>query len=285
MPTESPAKIEAGADRFSREIEFYYAGESRCEAGHAWGPLGRDHYVLHLIVSGRGIFGVNGREERLGAFDCFLIRPGVKTCYRADDTDPWHYRWVGFNGLLAEKLVAAGGFPPTVRTASGEAHFDELQACFQQLAEACRRPEPARELGGNGAIYLIFSLLARCNSDGTAPVRESDGDRKAWYVRRVMNFIERNYVSAELSVEDLARRAGINRSHLARIFRQTINLSPTAYLASYRIRKACELLESRPDLRIKEIACSVGYRDPLFFSKEFRKLKGIPPQEFRKRNG
>ncbi len=279
MHTESHITINAGIPPISADLEVFYSGEEHCLPNHSWGPMVRDHYVLHWVTSGGGLFVSGNFRVELNAGSCFLICPGAKTYYRADAAAPWHYSWVGFNGLKAGAVVAAVGFSPENPIAKHVGDKSKLQQYFTLLVQAESMTETSREFCRLSALYGIFAELSGTDSGKINPAA---GTREA-YIRRIMEYIERNYAKDTISAVDLARHVGIDRSHLARIFRQTMNTSPTGYLISFRIRKACELLTSRPDLSIKEIAYSVGYRDPLFFSRIFRQHKGLPPVEYRQR--
>ncbi len=70
-----------------------------------WGPGVRDHYLIHLVVAGKGVYQVNGAAYNLQEGDLFLAKPNQLITYAADETDPWEYYWVGFNGACANKLV------------------------------------------------------------------------------------------------------------------------------------------------------------------------------------
>jgi len=280
MFTMSPAKIHIDQERLVRELESYYSGEQVCSSGHEWGPAIRDHYVLHVIFSGNGRFRCGDRETTLGAGDFFLIRPGVKTWYRADPEQPWRYRWVGFNGLRAGELLNAAGFDPDLPAGTGIAGLPEAEACFEQLATAERMSSAAGEFTSVAALYQLLALLAAALPPKNA---QPSADIRIDYIRRVMDLVERRYADETLSVDDLAAAAGINRHYLARIFHEYLNTSPTGYLAAFRMRKAAELLRDPPELSIKETAFSVGYRDPLFFSRMFRKFHGMTATAFRNR--
>ena len=83
-----------------------------------------------------------------------------------------------------------------------------------------------------------------------------------------------------IKINYIASYIGINRSYLTHIFKKNINISPQDFLVNYKIDKACELLNST-DLSIKAIAASVGYTDPLTFSKIFKKQTERTPLEYR----
>ena len=77
---------------------------------HSFGPAKRSYYLIHYIVSGKGVYQQNGKTHTLQAGDLFLIRPGETTFYQADEKDPWRYYWVGFLGSEADALLTSSGF-------------------------------------------------------------------------------------------------------------------------------------------------------------------------------
>ena len=63
-------------------MAVYSCGVQRCAAGHSWGPAIRDHYLIHYIVSGRGVFSVKGNEYNLSVGDGFLVVPSCVDVYK-----------------------------------------------------------------------------------------------------------------------------------------------------------------------------------------------------------
>ena len=80
------------------ELSIFNCGHEYCEPGHTWGPGVRDHYLIHLVVAGKGVYQVGGVSHTLQEGDLFLAKPNQLITYAADETDPWEYYWVGFNG-------------------------------------------------------------------------------------------------------------------------------------------------------------------------------------------
>ena len=76
---------------------------------------------------------------------------------------------------------------------------------------------------------------------------------------------------------------GISRSHLYRLFMKHISMPPNEYLTRYRIQKASLLLEAS-NLSVGEAAYSTGFSDQLYFSRVFKKYKGISPSQYSKRS-
>jgi len=73
---------------------------------------------------------------------------------------------------------------------------------------------------------------------------------------------------------------GLSASHLRSLFAAELGVSPIAALQTQRTREARRLLAGG-SLTVKEIARQVGYEDPLYFSRAFRKRVGMSPMEYR----
>ena len=76
------------------ELSIFNCGLERCAPGQTWGPGIRDHYLIHLVVSGKGIFEVGGRTWEVSEGDLFFARPSQLIRYTADEQQPWEYSWV-----------------------------------------------------------------------------------------------------------------------------------------------------------------------------------------------
>ena len=72
---------------------------------------------------------------------------------------------------------------------------------------------------------------------------------------------------------------GVSRSHLYRVFMLNVGKSPIDYLTEYRINEACKLLRAG-NLSIAEVAISVGFFDQFYFSRVFKRAKGMPPSKY-----
>jgi AraC-like DNA-binding protein len=107
------------------------------------------------------------------------------------------------------------------------------------------------------------------------------GDTHQTYVDNALRYIQYNYAS-NIGVADIARYVGISRSQLYRAFLQDFGVSPHAYLQTYRINEACSLLRD-PAYSVAEVAGSVGFNDPLYFSRVFKSIKDVTPSDYQKK--
>ena len=95
-----------------------------------------------------------------------------------------------------------------------------------------------------------------------------------------IQFIQENY-SRPLKLADAAEKAGLSSAYFSTVFKKETGKSFSEYLTDLRVERAKELLGDR-DVRISEVCEIVGYPDPNYFSKIFRKAVGMSPEKYRK---
>ena len=98
-------------------------------------------------------------------------------------------------------------------------------------------------------------------------------------LERTLQFL-RDRVDASLTVAEMARRVDLSVTHFARQFRQHTGFSPMDYFIHLKMQRAARLLTLTP-LTVKQVAARVGYDDPYYFSRLFRKIMGAPPTDYR----
>lgn len=258
----------------SVDLFLCYCGSENCTPSYSYGPAIRPQYLIHYIIDGEGSYTVNNTTYKLKKNQGFLICPTVLTYYEADKDNPWSYMWVGFNGVKAQTYL-------------NYANLNEENPIFEYSKDDClknyisemlklKERDHSNELKLEGLLYFFMSALAENRKDS---YNIKSYKSTELYLEKSIEFIENNY-SNNVKINDIASYIGINRSYLTNIFKKNINMSPQEFLVNYKIDKACELLNST-DLSIKAIAASVGYTDPLTFSKIFKKVTGNSPKNYR----
>ena len=99
---------------------------------------------------------------------------------------------------------------------------------------------------------------------------------------RVFKFVVENAGNPELKIEDISNEIGMSRSVLYNKVKATTGMTPVDFVRHIRIKKACEMLRTTNDT-LTSIAFAVGFTDPKYFSKVFKKETGIVPTEYRNR--
>ena len=260
----------------SVDLYLSYCGIEECDPGHYYGPMIRTEFLLHFIISGKGSYTAGGNTYQLKKNQAFLIYPNESTFYQADNEEPWTYIWIGFNGAKAETCLKYAGFRRD--NLVNEFYNEEvLVDCVNGMLSASQLTY-ANDLIREGYLLKFLATLIQEKHPVEDSINNYDYPIHV-YVEHAMEFIDHNYFN-NIRVNDIANYISINRSHLTKIFKAVLNMSPQQYLVNYRINKACALLKNTTH-SISTIASMVGYEDPLTFSKVFKTFQGESPKSFR----
>lgn len=99
-------------------------------------------------------------------------------------------------------------------------------------------------------------------------------------VREVIHYIKNHYSDCSLSSGSIAKEISVSPNYLSKMFRQEFGMTITEYITEIRISEAVSIIEESENISITELAYSVGYNDSFYFSKIFRKQKGISPSDY-----
>lgn len=264
----------SSADKEGYDLIVYQCGMEKCKAGHSYGPAIRDHFLIHHVLSGSGTFYVDGKSYQLEKNQGFLICPDVVTYYEASTEDPWVYAWIGFKGIKAEPYLKQANLTRTTPVFYYEGDF--LAKCLVDIIES-KKLKYGCDLRIQGFLSIFLSELIEKSGKET----DTGSNYKDIYIKKMIQFIETNY-SRHITINDIAQHIGLNKNYFSAFIKENLGISPQAYLIKYRINKACFLMENR-SLTISDIARSVGYEDPLGFSKIFKQAKGLSPKVYREK--
>ncbi|HEY5981534.1 MAG TPA: helix-turn-helix domain-containing protein [Microlunatus sp.] len=250
-----------------------------------WRPSGTEDWLLLSTVDGAGRIGVAGHPDLIAEpGDVVIIRPGVPHDYGTGPsatgpsaTGPdrrWSLQFAHFHPR-PEWLAWLDWPQPVpgvllVRTA-GEARRRIREALL--AADSFGRSD-LRQATMFGVNALEAALLWCTTSDPGAGRLDP----------RVLAAMEdmASSLAQPITVAELARRADLSSSRFAHLFATQVGVSPMRYLERQRMRLAEQLLDLSPRT-VAEIARTVGYQDPLYFSSRFRAYTGLSPTAYRRR--
>ena len=255
-------------------LSIFATGREECAPGHHFSHVFRDRFLLHYIVSGKGIFRTGGREYTLGKGNIFFIGDNFGY-YEADMEEPWTYIWINFSGETAEQFlerVGLGEKSPVYKTLAP----DEVESCFEDILKI---DEEENDFLVYSRLFYLLGTIQRTNAAGDEYI---SGTGKQ-YVSQCLDFIHINYYR-DIDTRDMCAFVGLEYSYLFRLFKEHTNSSPGKYLAEYRLSRAAYLLKNT-DMNITETANAVGYKDRAAFSKAFSRCFGISPKQYRAAQG
>ena len=101
-------------------------------------------------------------------------------------------------------------------------------------------------------------------------------------IKTVLTYISDNYQN-KIYISDLARQVNLNEQYFCRLFKKAIGRPPIAYINEYRIKQSMRLLENT-DIAVTDVCLECGFNHLGNFMKEFRKLTGTTPLQYRKKS-
>lgn len=241
-----------------------------------WRPKGRRDFQLLYIASGKAHFYFEGAEDEtiVSAGHVVLYRPREPQKYVYYGEDQTEVYWVHFTGGNVTNILRSYGFEDDKKVfycgsdlayqQLFRAMINELQLCRDSYSEMLE-------------MYLrqIFIYLQRYfkNTLLTQNVHMIE------IIDNAMSFFNVHY-NEPISIEAYACGQNVSTSWFIRNFRICTGFTPMQYIISKRLQNAETLLRN-PNYNISEIARIVGYENALYFSRLFKKEKGLSPSEYR----
>lgn len=254
------------------DLELYYFGTQQCRPGESWGPGIKTQYKLHYIHSGKGYLKTGDMEYEITEGQMFACYPNEVVYYRADEQDPWRYSWVAFNGLNSELYLERANISK-INLVIDCPNKEIVESAYNQIL-SIGNADANKDLSYIGYLYLILSsIITRSHHEvGSGSAKD--------YVKEAVKYIKTNY-SQPINISDISNSLNLDRKYFSKIFKEQLKMPPNEYLITYRLMKACELMDNT-NLTIAEIAATVGYDNQFSFSRVFKKYKQISPSDYRK---
>lgn len=260
------------SQKSASDLALYSAGSEPCLPDQGYGPIYRSYHVVHFVTAGSGELRIDDLVLPVAAGDAFVIPAGRVSLYRASHETPWTYSWINFLGMSATHYVSEITRSAPDRYVVHGLECDRYATLIQGVMGL--EGEPTTQfLRGNS---LLLEILAELLED--VGFRE-ERDRADTLMDEVRFYLDMNY-SKDLRLADVARRFAVSPDHLSRSFREEFGVSPKRYLMDLKFQKARGLLETT-DLPVSVIARSLGFSDPLAFSRAFHRRYGLSPTAHR----
>lgn len=159
-------------------------------------------------------------------------------------------------------------------------HCESLK-CIEEAYYAYSKEEFGYELIVREKLSHMWYLIIK-NMESSLLQQNQHEDQNIIRVKVMLDFIHNHY-SQQLSLNEIASLVNISERECLRCFQRNIGITPIQYLLKYRISLAASLLENT-NIPITEICTKVGFDNPSYFSKIFKRFMHITPSEYRKKH-
>ena len=230
--------------------------------------------IFIYCAHGRGWCGLGGQRHELEAGDLLVVPPGSPHMYGADEKHPWTIPWVHVTGANLHFFLHELGVSlehPVVYLGEDP----QLLALFEEVLAVLEHGyAPSQLLYASQALAHLLGVMIwhrqqkwRGDPDPRQKINQSIAYMK-------------QHLAKPLRVSTLAALGNLSPSHYTALFKQHTDYAPIDYLIRLRMHRACQLLDTTK-LPVKEIAASLGYDDPFYFSRVFKMVNETSPAAYR----
>jgi AraC-like DNA-binding protein len=232
-----------------------------------------DHFVIGLIGAGLQTF-----ERRSETFvtppgSLMLINPGEPHTGRAAAADGFSYLALYPEAADLERFQEGADLCPRGALAFRDTLVDDpvLHAWLWSLGYG-EAPDPLAQ-----ETRFVLAMRELLRRHGTCDVRRTGPARARRELRLARDYLHA-HLEARVTLEDLARAAGLSPYHLARLFRTAYGLPPHQYLEGLRVRRAADLI--RAGLPLAEAALASGFASQSHLNRSFKRILGVTPAAY-----
>ena len=232
-------------------------------------------YEIYYMVSGRCQYLIDEREYEINMGDVVFIPEGVvhKTKYG----EAPHRRLLiecsahFIPDALKEKMTS------TVFLCRSSRETQQIYELLQKIEKEYEKDDYLTPESLKSYMSLLFVTLAR--SKNTIGL----GETKNPIISKAVSYIKSNF-NSDITLSDVAKAHFISSEHLSRTFKKEMGVGFSDFVTMVRLQNAENMLKSQDDKSISEIAYSCGFNDSNYFSDKFKKVYGISPLKYSKKN-
>ncbi|WP_346839480.1 AraC family transcriptional regulator [Microbulbifer sp. SAOS-129_SWC] len=241
-------------------------------AGHHMIRDHHDDYLLLFCETGIGELEAGNFCGSVENGDVVVLPRGLPHRYRADDANPWTIFWCHFRGGLADAFLAHAGLTRSMPLLKGVAE-PALKSSFKSLLSIARTGYgKAAFVHSANQLRQILTLLAR--------LQKKRAQRQKGFDYEVIRNYMRDNLDQMLSLEELAALCNLSKYHFAHKYKELTGYAPLQHFIHMKVERACFLIDSTR-FSVAQISFQLGYDDPLYFSRVFKRVTGLSPSKYR----
>lgn len=230
------------------ELLYFYSGKCRCTVnGSSFDVAAGD-----LVIANSTEIHSFDAKERV-RYECILLFPAF-------------FSDVEFPSVILKNRVRGDGF---------------VRECIEKMKAERESYTEGSDMMIKSHAYALMAYLLRCYTDERlTPEKYGERGARKRKINEILEYVSSHY-SEKISTARLAEACYMSEEHFCRLFKRTVGKTVTGFLMEYRIEKASVLLR-RTDESVTAVADSVGFDDVNYFSRSFKRIKGVTPSEYRR---
>ncbi|MDB5001068.1 MAG: transcriptional regulator, AraC family [Mucilaginibacter sp.] len=236
---------------------------------------GCDDNILIYCLKGKGYYLIDKKKFEVMPNQFFML-PATDAYMRywADDEDPWTIYWVHFTGDDIKKFNSSLNInilKGPIQIPFNNKALDIWLNIYQNL-----------EMGYSienlcNATFCLYNFIATFLFPDKHIVSEHT-ENEDIITATIIHM--KNNIEKKMTINEMAGKQKLSSSHFSNLFRKATGMPPMDYFIHLKMQKACQFLYAN-EAKIKTIAMDLGYEDPYYFSRVFKKYMGMSPEQYK----
>lgn len=248
-------------------IYLHKLGDMICAKGFSNQQISSS-FAIHFITGGTGSFKTIDQTYEVSSGDLFMFFPGHFYQYAIRNCSRWDYIWINMGGSNLLNILNDLGFnhqKPLIQNVNQELLKSLLNSCKSGLGYSTPLQSSPIQLAWSTIEYLEKTKIE-------TPSHLDLAEQVKWLID--------NDSYNSITINELADQLEYTRATIYRLFKDKYGISPKDYIDKIKIEKASDMLLNT-SCPIKEISFSLGFSNPNYFARAFRKHTSVNPKEFR----
>jgi len=255
-----------------QKLAIIFGGFEKCEADFEIKRKSYPYYVIEIPTKGKCLLKIGNHEYELKKGYIGAFAPGIPHHYKCDKNNPMEHIFIAFTGSEISRLFKKSGFDKgkVMKLLKPADIFYLIEAILKKGLE---KTSISHELCCSYLKTLLLeqgAILALTDKIDSISVNT---------YRHCRRYIDENFSTIFLPSE-VAEKCGINTRYMSRLFKKHASITPHEYIMRLKLNKAANLLLVS-SLSVKDIAEMIGFIDPFHFSRNFKKIHGLSPRDYR----
>lgn len=234
-------------------------------------PEGCESTIVICCVAGGGWFYTDERGRKTAGPGSLIVIPGsTPHTYGADGEKPWSIYWLHVQGEHTGSFLGETAFDMILSEETLDRWTNLFEECYRQTANGWTIPAMVYM---SQTIRHMFAMIYRLKANLHTTAKQNR------YIEQSIAYMKQ-MLDRRISLDDLASHTNVSKPHLITLFNRMAGCPPLEYFLRLKIQQACNYLDFT-GWTVKEIGMKLGFEDPYYFSRQFRKIMGQSPTVYR----
>lgn len=246
----------------------------KAEGHYTYRKKGLPENFLFYCIDGSGWYKIGDKKYEVNANEFFILPQNVEHAYGSTSEKPWSIYWIHFGGEGLSFFNSMNAVQENYKPQFIKSNAD-IFSLFAKMYKSLELGYSTDNLAFSNMCLSQFITLFIYNSKHTT-VSTTD---KVDAIESAVLYMQ-EHINENISLNDLSRQYNYSPSRFSNLFKQKTGYAPIDYFIQMKMQKASQQLDLT-DKSVKEVAFSLGFDDPYYFSRRFSKIMGMSPTKYR----